>query len=163
MEIRQRKHDVRMKTIEEEIKQKKFPNIYVKTDVNILYTAGWLQNIYTRFFKHYGISHQQFNVLRILRGQHPEPVMLNQITDRMIDKMSNATRLVDKLKQKGLVTREQNSISRRQVDIHITRNGLKLLSDIDNEMMKNMPPSHFSKITQEELKQFNDILDRIRH
>ncbi len=152
-----------MKTIEEEIKQKKFPNIYVKTDVNILFTAGWLQNTYTRFFKKYGISHQQFNVLRILRGQHPSPVMLNQISDRMIDKMSNATRLVDKLKQKGLVTREQSSISRRQVDIHITKEGLRLLSEIDGEMQKTMPPAHYSGITQKDLKQLNAILDRIRN
>ena len=152
-----------MKSIEEEINQKKFPNIYVKTDVNILFTAGWLQNHYTRFFKKFGISHQQFNVLRILRGQHPNPVMLNQISDRMIDKMSNATRLVDKLKQKGLVTREQNAESRRQVDIHITKSGLKLLIQIDNEMQENMPPAHFSKITQKELKQFNEILDKIRN
>jgi DNA-binding MarR family transcriptional regulator len=85
-----------------------------------MFTSGWLQNIYARFFKNYGLSQQQFNVLRILRGQHPKPVMLCQITERMIDKMSNATRLVEKLRQKGLVTRELNDKSRRKVDIKIT-------------------------------------------
>lgn len=123
-----------MKSIEEEIKQKQFANIFVKTDVNLLFMSGWLQNVKARFFKPYGVSLQQFNVLRILRGQHPQPVMLTQITERMIDKMSNATRLVEKLKQKELVSRELNANSRRQVDIGITLKGLELLSKIDEEM-----------------------------
>jgi DNA-binding MarR family transcriptional regulator len=152
-----------MSSIEEEIRQKQFPNIYVKTDVNILFTAAWLQARFNRFMKQFGISHQQFNVLRILRGQHPNPVMLTQITERMIDKMSNATRLVDKLKQKKLVTREQNLQNRRQVDIRITAEGLKLLEKIDKEMHAVMPPEHYTNLTETELKQFNKILDKIRN
>ena len=152
-----------MKTIEEEIKQKKFPNIYTKTDVNLLFTSGWLQNNYARFFKNYGISQQQFNVLRILRGQHPKEVMLSQITERMIDKMSNATRLVEKLRQKGLVTRELNNESRRKVDINITTKGLKLLEEIDEVMYAQVPPPHFSNVTKQELEQLNLILDKIRN
>jgi DNA-binding MarR family transcriptional regulator len=152
-----------MKTIEEEIKQKKFPNIYVKTDVNLLFTCGWLQNEQTRFFKKYGLSMQQYNVLRILRGQHPKAVMLNQITERMIDKMSNATRLVEKLKQKGLVTRETSSISRRQVDINITETGLALLDKIDKAMNTNDTPAHFTNLTINELEQLNVFLDKIRN
>ena len=152
-----------MKTIEEEIKQKKFPNIYVKTDVNLLFTCGWLQNEQTRFFKKYGLSMQQYNVLRILRGSHPKPVMLSQITARMIDKMSNATRLVEKLKQKDLVTRELNEKSRRQVDICITEKGLKLLSKIDDAMNAQMPPAHYVNVTKDELDQLNLILDKIRN
>ena len=152
-----------MKTIEEEIKQKKFPNIYVKTDVNFLFTSGWLQNDMARFFKPFGISMQQFNVLRILRRQHPKPVMLNQITERMIDKMSNATRLVEKLKQKGLVTREINTKSRRQVDIHITENGLALLEKIDKIMIDQTPPARYLNVTAEELIILNKILDKLRN
>lgn len=150
-----------MKTIEEEIKQKKFPSIYIKTDVNLMFTIGWLQNEMSRFFKQYGLSLQQYNVLRILRGQHPKPVMLNQITERMIDKMSNATRLVEKLKLKGLVTRDINTQSRRQVDIHITESGLALLAKIDPTM--DSAPAHYANISKEELEQLNTLLDKIRN
>lgn len=98
-----------MKTIEDEINQKKFASIYVKTHINILFTSNWLEGNFYKLFKNYGLSNQQYNVLRILRGQHPKPVMLNQITERMIDKMSNATRLVEKLKQKRIsYTRNQS-------------------------------------------------------
>lgn len=151
-----------MKRIEDEIKQKQFQNIYVKTDVNLLYTSGWLQNEKARFFKRFDLSMQQFNVLRILRGQHPRPVMLNQITERMIDKMSNATRLVDKLNQKGLSTRELNPNSRRQVDICITEKGLELLKEIDVAMNEQFPPAQYANITEAELVQLNHILDKIR-
>lgn len=152
-----------MKSIEVEIKQKKFPDIYVKTDVNLLYTCGWLQNEMTRFFKKFGISLQQYNVLRILRGQHPKAVMLTQITERMIDKMSNATRLVDKLKLKGLVTREVNDENRRQVNIHITEAGLELLKTIDIDMKEATPPERYSKLSKSTLVQLNKILDQIRN
>lgn len=152
-----------MKTIEEEIKQKKFPNIYVKTDVNLFYTSGWLENEMARLFKQYGISMQQYNVLRILRGQHPKAVMLTQITERMIDKMSNATRLVEKLKQKNLVTREVSAKSRRQVDIHITENGLDLLEKLDLIFNADKAPERYANLSNEELEQFNLILDKIRN
>lgn len=152
-----------MKRIEEEIKQKKFANVYVKTDINLLFTAGWLQNEFTRFFKKYGLSHQQYNVLRILRGQHPKPVMLGQITERMVDKMSNATRLVEKLKQKDLVTREVNLHSRRQLDIHITQEGLHLLQQIDEVMDAELPPLRYKNVTEKELDHLNSILDKIRN
>ena len=152
-----------MKTIEQEIKQKKFPNIYLKSDINILFTAGWLQGNSMRMFKKYGLSQQQYNVLRILRGQHPKPVSVTQIVERMIDKMSNATRLVEKLKQKDLVTREMSAKSRRQVDINITESGLSLLKIIDKEMNAKNPPLHYENVTTEELEQLNFILDKIRN
>lgn len=152
-----------MKTIEQEIKQKKFADIYIKSDINILFTAGWLQSNQTRMFKKYGLSLQQYNVLRILRGQHPKPVMLSQITERMIDKMSNATRLVDKLVLKELATRQLNPNSRRQVDIDITQNGLNLLTKIDKEIGAQHPPLHYKNLTEKELEQLNLILDKIRN
>lgn len=152
-----------MKTIEEEIKQKKFPSIYVKTDVNLLFTAGWLQNEMSRYFKKYDLSMQQYNVLRILRGQHPKPVMLSNITERMIDKMSNATRLVEKLKQKGFVTREVSAESRRKVDIQITETGLEHMKKIDEVMNTQESPTHYAQLSKEELEFFNLILDKIRN
>jgi DNA-binding MarR family transcriptional regulator len=146
--------------IEEAIKQKKFPNQFVKAEVNILYTAGWIENFSNKFFKRFDISMQQYNVLRILRGQYPNPVMLSVITERMIDKMSNATRLVEKLRQKGLVSRELNPNNRRQVDILITEKGLLLLKEIDNNF--HVMEEKFKNITEEEAEILNNILDKMR-
>ena len=146
--------------IEDAIRQKKFPNEFVKAEVNLLFTAGWIENISNKFFKKYDISMQQYNVLRILRGQYPDPVMLSVITDRMIDKMSNATRLVEKLRLKGLVTRELNSANRRQVDILITSKGLEMLQDIDAHFSEM--EAKFSNITEEEARTLNQILDKMR-
>jgi DNA-binding MarR family transcriptional regulator len=146
--------------IEEAIKQKKFPNQFVKAEVNILYTAGWIENFSNKFFKRFDISMQQYNVLRILRGQYPNPVMLSVITERMIDKMSNATRLVEKLRQKGLVSRELNPNNRRQVDIRITEKGLLLLKEIDDNF--HVMEEKFKNITEEEAEILNNILDKMR-
>lgn len=151
-----------MKTIEEEIKQKKFPNVFIKTDVNLLFTSSWLNASQTRFFKKFGLSMQQYNVLRILRGKHPESVMLLQISDRMIDKMSNATRLVDKLVQKELTTRSLNKDSRRQVDINITEKGLELLAKIDVAMSTDLYPKRYKDISEQDLEMLNDLLDKLR-
>ena len=98
-----------------------------KAVVNILYTASWLEGINIQRFKPHGISPQQYNVLRILRGAYPNPVMLGEITERMIDKNSNATRLVEKLRLKGFLKRDICKTNRRQVDITITQKGLTLL------------------------------------
>ncbi len=151
-----------MKTIEEEIKQKKFPDIFVKTDVNLLFTSGWLQNVKSRFFKPFGLTQQQYNVLRILRGQYPKSIKLAQITQRMIDKMSNASRLVDKLQQKELVSQIQNPTNKREVSISITEKGLELLKEIDIELAKTIPPIQYKNVSVEELEQLNLILDKIR-
>ena len=88
--------------------------------------------------------------------------MLSQISERMIDRMSNATRLVEKLKQKGLVTREQNPDSRRQLDIRITEKGLDLLKLIDGHMHNQIPVWHYANVTEEELELLNVLLDKLR-
>lgn len=146
--------------IEKEIKQKKFQNEFVKAEINILFTAGWISNQSNKFFRDFGISMQQYNVLRILRGQYPNAVMLSQITERMIDKMSNATRLVEKLRLKMLVTRELNADNRRQVDIVITEDGLRLLIEIDKEIEKaTIKRIH---LDENEAKLLNSLLDKLR-
>jgi len=152
-----------MKTIEEEIKQKEFINIFIKTDVNLLFTSNWLQNEFNRFFKKFGITRQQFNVLRILRGQHPNTTTLGQITERMVERMSNATRLVEKLQQKELVTRAVNPHSRRQLDIRITEKGLSLIQKIDKVLIADNSPNRYKEVTPKELELLNDILNRIRN
>lgn len=146
--------------IEKEIKQKKFQNEFVKAEINILFTAGWISNQSNKFFREFGISMQQYNVLRILRGQHPKAVMLSQITERMIDKMSNATRLVEKLRLKSLVTRELNADNRRQVDIQITEEGLKILNEIDKEIeTATLKRIH---LDESEAQLLNSLLDKLR-
>ncbi len=142
------------------IKQKKFPNVYVKTEINMLYTASWIENHNNKFFKPFDISMQQYNVLRILRGQYPDPVMLSLITDRMIDRMSNATRLVEKLRLKGLVSRELNAENRRQVDILITEEGLQLLKEIDAVFVQL--EEKYRRLTEEEAETLNNLLDKMR-
>src|SRR5688572_23634892 len=101
-------------SLENDLQQEKFSNEFNKAAVNILFTSSWLYNINAARLKAYDITPEQFNVLRILRGTHPEPMMLADITCRMIDKSSNATRLVEKLRQKNFLKREICADNRRQ-------------------------------------------------
>ena len=147
--------------LEEEIKQsKKFSNEFEKLAVNILYTSSWLEAQNIQRFKPFGISPQQYNVLRILRGSSPKPLMLSYISSRMIDKNSNATRLVEKLRLKGYVKREVCENNRRQVDIVITKKGLDLLTDIDN--INDSWGESFKGLTKSEAEALNNALDQLR-
>lgn len=146
--------------IEEAIKQKEFKSEHQKMFINILYTANWLNNETLKALKPFGLSPQQYNVLRILKGQHPNSISVNSIIDRMLDKSSNASRLVDKLKQKELVEREVCSNDRRQVDIKITNKGLKLLTEIGDKL-DNLNDIQKS-ISIEDAKKINTALDKIR-
>lgn len=147
-------------SLEDDIKQEKFEDEHHKMAVNILFTGSWLHNLNTLRFKPFDITPEQYNVLRILRGSHPKQLMLAEITGRMIDKSSNATRLVEKLRQKGLVKREICESNRRQVDIIITDKGLTLLSKIDkttDDWMKNL-----KNVTKQEAQELNRMLDKLR-
>lgn len=150
-----------MASIEEEIKQeKKFGSEYEKLAVNIMFTSSWLYNMNANRFKDYDITPEQYNVLRILRGAYPKPIMLSDITCRMLDKSSNATRLVEKLRLKGYVKRELCPSNRRQVDIVITEKGLSLLTRIDNESQSWQ--ESLKTITKTEAQELNRILDKLR-
>lgn len=149
-----------MATIEEELKQKKFDNEFEKAAVNILFTSSWLYNINTARFKKHGLTTEQYNVLRILRGSAPKPLMLSEITCRMIDKSSNATRLVEKLRLKGLLGRELCPNNRRQVEIVITKEGLHLLTKIDKERDEWI--MQLKGITKAEAQELNRLLDKLR-
>lgn len=146
--------------LEEEIKQKNFKDEYHKLFINLIYTGNWVKNLDSDLFKSYNITSQQYNVLRILRGQHPKPISVNLITDRMLDKMSNASRLVEKLRQKNYVDRRECPSDRRQAEVLITEKGLDLLVRLDKELELRM--GRFSNITPEESKIVNDILDKLR-
>ncbi|MBD3630069.1 MarR family transcriptional regulator [Cyclobacterium sp.] len=146
--------------IEEEIRQKPFKDVYTKAMVNLLYTHSYLVSRQSRLFKPYGLSPEQYNVLRILRGKHPDPTTVSSIQDRMLNKMSNASRLVEKLKQKGMVERKECAEDRRQVDITITDKGLETLSRLENEVKLFNKDS--IQLSEEEANQLNGLLDKLR-
>ena len=147
-------------SLEEDIKQEKFENEFQKVAINILFTSSWLYNINADRLKAYDITPEQFNVLRILKGSHPKALMLAEVTCRMIDKSSNATRLVEKLRLKGLVRREVCEGNRRQVDIFITDKGLTILKKIDAEESEWM--TTLKNISKAEAVELNRILDKLR-
>ncbi len=147
--------------LEEEIKQKKFKDEFQKLALNIMFTGNWLSNQSIKFFKPFGISPQQYNVLRILKGQYPNAISVNSITERMLDKNSNTSRLVDKLVAKNLVERTVCETDRRQVDVAITQKGIDLLIKMES-VAEGMNIGFSKKITKEEAKLMNEILDKLR-
>ena len=147
-------------SLEDDIQQNKFNSEHHKAAINILYTSAWVYNGNASRLKKYDITPEQYNVLRILRGSHPRKLMLAEVTNRMIDKNSNATRLVEKLRQKGFVKRELCENNRRQVDITITDKGLALMKSIDAEESEWI--DSLKNITKAEAVELNRILDKLR-
>lgn len=135
----------------------KFTDPKIKALINIKYTANWINSHENETFKPYGISPQQFNILRILRGAG-EPIKVQTIKDRMIERAPNATRLMDKLCDKGLIERVRCDSDRRVVYISISESGLKLLSEID----KGLNLEFLENFTNEEATILSDLLDKIR-
>ena len=146
--------------LEDEIIQPKFKNEFNKAIINILYTGGWLNSIIGQRLKPYGISIQQFNILRILRGQYPKPVTVQIIQDRMLDKMSNASRLVEKLRLKKMVERTTCPEDRRAVNVLVTVSGLEVLKKIEES--DNAWDQDHKKMSNPDLKILNDLLDKFR-
>lgn len=149
-----------MGKIEDAIQQKEFKNPFNKAVVNLLYTHSYLVTSQNGLLKPYDLSPEQYNVLRILRGQNGVPTTVSSIQDRMLNKMSNASRLVDKLKSKDLVKREECPSDRRQVDILITEKGLQLLEILERQVDESH--KNFLHLNEEEVIQLNDLLDKLR-
>lgn len=137
--------------------QSSFPNNKIKALINIKYTANWLKNKETDLFKSYGISPQQFNILRILRGAKG-PIKAEGIKKRMIEKSPNTTRLIDKLVDKGFAERIKGEEDKRVVYIHISKGGLKLLALIGVSINYDF----LDKFTEEDAIQLSYLLDKIR-
>lgn len=147
--------------LEEEIKQTKpFKSELQKLMVNLAFTSSWLNGILVQRLKSFGLSPQQFNVLRILNGRHPKGYCNQEITQRMIDKSSNSSRIVDKLLEKGLVQRKEDLIDRRLVDIKITEAGIQLLNDFDARIKSENQP--IINLSDEKASQMNAWLDEMR-
>jgi len=147
--------------IEKDINQAKFRNEHQKATINILYTYGWLMERTKELFSIEDITPQQYNILRILRGSAPEPLSTLQIRERMLDKMSDTSRIVDRLVGKGLVKKGTCKKDRRLVDITITEKGKKLLERLD--VKQDDLDSIVSGITKKEASQLSDLLDKIRN
>ncbi|MGV3603965.1 MAG: MarR family winged helix-turn-helix transcriptional regulator [Dyadobacter fermentans] len=147
-------------SIETDIKQKKFRSPYQKLALNLVYTTKWLEYKQLESFKEHDITPQQYNVLRILRGQQGNPIKVSEITDRMLDKSSNTSRLIDKLLAKNLAKRTSCESDRRAVDVVITSEGLELLKILDPfiEDWEN----RFNIISEEEAEQISALLDKLR-
>jgi DNA-binding MarR family transcriptional regulator len=147
--------------IDQEIQQTVFESEYQKVNINLLFTASWLNQKSAKVLKPFHISWQQFNILRILRGMGDKPATIKTLTERMIDKMSNASRLVEKLKQKGFVERRSCPSDRRQVDIMITKEGLLILEKASHAMKEELN-NISDNFSEKEAKDLNELLDRMR-
>src|SRR6202012_1106004 len=146
--------------LENEINQRKFRNEYQKAILNILYTNNWLSEKINIIFDQWGMTPQQFNILRILRGEG-KALSTMQIRQRMLDKMSDTSRIVDRLVKKGLVKKSPNAEDRRLVDVVITLKGKKLLEKIDP--YEDEADKFMGNLSEEETKTLNDLLDKLRN
>lgn len=135
----------------------KFANNRIKALLNIIYTANWITSHQNEFFKSYGISPQQYNILRILKGAG-EPLNVQVIKERMIERAPNATRLMDKLCAKTFIERCASEHDRRVVKIAITNEGLNLLEAIPNDFNRSL----LKNLSEEEAKHLSDLLDKMR-
>jgi DNA-binding MarR family transcriptional regulator len=145
--------------LEDEISQTKFKSEYLKAALNIIYTSNWFTSQHSAKLKPHGITQQQYNILRILRGQHPNPASIKLLKERMMDKMSDASRLVEKLRLKGLLERKICKADRRNVDVVITPKGLDLLTSLDHldDNFKDI-----IALNKDEVHQLNELLDKLR-
>jgi len=146
--------------IEKEIYNKKFEDNHQKVVVNLIYTYGRITNLLRLKLNKHSITLQQYNILRILRGQYPNPATVNILKERMLDKMSDASRIVERLVQKDLVKRCVSNKDRRAVDILISQKGLDILQKLDNEVsLKNLLSKNLS---DEEANTLSGLLDKMR-
>ncbi|MBC7425191.1 MAG: MarR family transcriptional regulator [Bacteroidia bacterium] len=149
-----------MPNIEKEIVQKEFKNSHHKVLVNILYTSNWISIKQQTLLKAFGLTPQQYNILRILRGQNMKPCTINLIRERMIEKRSDVSRLVDRMHKNGLLERLTCGKDRRQVDVLISKKGLEFLEKIDPKTDEfNLLTGKLSDL---EAQTLSLLLDKIR-
>lgn len=147
-----------MKRIEEEINQKVFTSVHQKAVVNLIFTSNWLQNRQQEFFKSFGVTGQQFNILRILKGQYPKTISGTEIKGRMLDRNSDVSRLLNRLASKKLITKSTCPNDKRASDVLITEEGMKLLSHINRTQSQD----HILALSDEEAETLSALLDKAR-
>ena len=146
--------------IEKDIQQLTFVSSRQKAMINILFTYGWVIEQIKNLLVEEDITHQQFNILRILRGSHPKPLSTLQIRERMLDKMSDTSRIVDRLVAKKLVRKTPCARDKRLVDVVITDKGQQVLGRIDERADFNTLV--MGGLTEDEAAQLSDLLDKLR-
>ena len=146
--------------LEQAIKSTKFKNEVHKAGLNILYTAWWLKTVMSKDLKEYGLTHEQYNVLRILKGKHPEQMCVRDIACRMIEKNSNVPRIVDRLELKKLVKRSTSEIDKRETVITLTQSGITILEASTAILNKLMDET--IAISDKEATALNKLLEKVR-
>jgi DNA-binding MarR family transcriptional regulator len=146
--------------IEKDINQQHFQSEGQKAMINLIYTYNWATERLKAFLAEEDITMQQFNILRILRGSDPKPLSTLTIRERMLDKMSDTSRIVDRLILKGWVEKKMSTIDKRLVDVFITKEGKKLLERIDKRSEEMNAAT--SALSESELIQLNLLLDKMR-
>ena len=149
-----------MTSLEQDIKQKSFANEQVKANLNVLYTANWLNNKISSFLKPHKLTHEQFNVLRILRGSHPKSMCQKDILSRMIAPNSNVTLIITKLKNKKYIKVLQSEKDKREYVINITKEGLAILKEMDKILEQEK--ANFNNLSDSEAFHLNALLNKIR-
>ncbi len=147
-------------SIEKDIKQvTRFRNEWQKASVNLLFTSNWVLEKLKQHFDRGGLTHQQYNILRILKGSKT-PISTLQIRERMLDKMSDTSRIVDRLVIKGLVEKCTNQSDKRLVDVTISQKGIELVEWLDG--YSDEIDSILSNLTEQETIELNRLLDKVR-
>lgn len=146
--------------IDQDIRQNKFRNEYQKAGLNLMYTYGWIMERIKEVFASEDITPQQFNILRILRGSHPQPLSTLQIRERMLDRMSDTSRIVDRLITKGLVKKAVCKTDRRLVDVIISDKGKKLLERLDKR--QDELDNIVGNLSEKEAATLSILLDKLR-
>lgn len=147
-----------MNRIEDEILQKEFRSPHQKAVINLIYTANWVQGKQQEYFKTFGITGQQFNILRILQGQFPKSISGVEIKSRMLDRNSDVSRLLDRLAAKDLITKNTCPNDKRAWDVRISEKGITLLKQIS----KTQKQDAVLNLTDEEAGMLSDLLDKSR-
>ncbi len=149
-------------SLEKEIHQvRPFRNEYHKATVNIIYTGKWMLQLILDVLRPYKLTLQQYNILRILRGKFPEAITVTYFRDRLLDRMSDASRIIEVLRKKGLVKRNICEENRRRMDVLITQKGIQLLDEIEKE--NERMDKYSSSLNDQEIIQLNFLLDKLRN
>ncbi len=147
--------------LKDELKMEGFRDPYQQALLNVMFTGTWVEASIRRALRPYGLTEQQYNVLRILKGQHGRPISLGMVQERMLHKMSNATRIVERLRQKGCLKREVCQENRRQVEVTITPEGERMLDEVTPKV-EELVGGIADRLRKEEAKQLNELLEKLR-
>ncbi|HEX7755670.1 MAG TPA: MarR family transcriptional regulator [Niabella sp.] len=146
-------------SIQEKLNQRHFKSSYHKLALNLLFTSTYLESFLKQHFKKEDLTIQQYNILRILRGSFPKPLSTLQIRERMTDRMSDTSRIVDRMVTKELVTKNINVADNRLVDVVITDKGLEKLATLDG--IEDRIAELFNAISPDEAEETSQILDKL--